>query len=978
MLHDRIKVGASVLFLGDHKKQLYQGIAETCEVEPGSSRKYWIIRPLIIKESTQKTWRVPQESVSQARWKGGGVGSVLRCAAEIGNIEIAELLLRLGIPVFTADALWNTPLIVAVKAKQTKMIELLLQHKASQDLFNKRRANAYDFAIASQDNTVLRALHIMDVDKDQVLREERTQLIVAAQDDDDDRIGNILFNKTQQEAKAEIDKVTAAHGLSPLMISAREGKLRACQKLLELHANAELRTTTGTVTALHFAAANRRMDIVQLLAESDRGQSLLNLKTSSDETALFSAARSGSSEVVNVLILRKADLFLRNTKDQTALMVASRHGHVEVMRALIDAGADVRDRIEKDQNTALMLAARFGHHEAIKLLVESLPQDTDDYSRFDDIDMGDIHEYTALMRSAGHGHEKVTIELLKHISKYGSGKLLLSLTKANKDGITVLMNAARNGNAITIAQLLREIPPHMVRDIIDAKDTLGETALFMAAQDGHMEALRSLLQQDATVDVVRKSDGMTPLLVACINGRHEAARTLILAKADVNHQRTTDMMTGLMLAVQNRFEKTVRVLLQSPQIDVYRQAEKGDFSKKGDTALILAMEEQEKSGNTDGLVGLLKDQRTVLFQSMQQTTKINEHMHTWLEGRMPESVKASLPPFNVRSLGDKLQLRTAAAPTGVLNVPVFGFQIPQAIMGLFNQESIVELAKELRVSIPQYSLQKLIQSKMWKVMELVSVARDREDCSTPPNSEAVDKLEYFVAAFTKLKPESVPDQKAWKGFVESHVQPGWEDKLHFDQLLSNFGFTDMVANSLRNHTYVDMSNMSNGGGEEVSLEQFSFRWLSKAFAAYSVRGCLTDVANLVYSMAKREQPKPGVKESEVAAVIREVGEKILSGNFTDLWIPTHFAQDAETDDMLSWLLLEHVHKKLRTELQVLVQLPDQQDFDCLGDYLSNLTMTKGRLKIFRDSESKNQMALCDVFKPTFPQLGHAAKKYEKK
>ena len=57
-----------------------------------------------------------------------------------------------------------------------------------------------------------------------------------------------------------------------------------------------------------------------------------------------------------------------------------------------------------------------------------------------------------------------------------------------------------------------------------------------------------------------------------------------------------------MLAVQNRFEMTVRVLLQSPQIDVYRQAEKGEFSKKGDTALILAMEEQEKHGNGDGFV----------------------------------------------------------------------------------------------------------------------------------------------------------------------------------------------------------------------------------------------------------------------------------------------------------------------------------------------------------------------------------------
>ena len=140
-----------------------------------------------------------------------------------------------------------------------------------------------------------------------------------------------------------------------------------------------------------------------------------------------------------------------------------------------------------------MLAARFGHHEAVKLLVESLPQDTDEYSRFEDIDAGDIDRYTALMRSAGHGHEKVTIELLKHISKYDNSKLLQSLTNANKHGITVLMNAARNGNAITIAQLLREIPPHMVREIIDATDEKGETALFMAAQEEHVRCSKIAL-----------------------------------------------------------------------------------------------------------------------------------------------------------------------------------------------------------------------------------------------------------------------------------------------------------------------------------------------------------------------------------------------------------------------------------------------------------------------------------------------------
>eukprot|EP00966_Prymnesium_polylepis_P208392 4827608-Prymnesium_polylepis.1 len=76
---------------------------------------------------------------------------------------------------------------------------------------------------------------------------------------------------------------------------------------------------------------------------------------------------------------------------------------------------------------------------------------------------------------------------------------------------------------------------------------------------------------------------------------------------------------------------------------------------------------------------------------------------------------------------------------------------------------------------------------------------------------------------------------------------------------------------------------------------------------------------------------PSSSRVQIAQVIDTTGRKILAGDFTDLWIPTHVVHDAETDDMLSWLLLEHVHLQLGTELQVLVQLPDDPEFDCVAD-----------------------------------------------
>jgi len=295
-------------------------------------------------------------------------------------------------------------------------------------------------------------------------------------------------------------------------------------------------------------------------------------------------------------------------------------------------------------------------------------------------------------------------------------------------------------------------------------------------------------------------------------------------------------------------------------------------------------------------------------------------------------------------------------------VPVFGRKIPEAIMALFGSATMVNLAATLGVKIPRYALQPFVQSKMHKVHKLIDAARALPACDAPPNAAAVERLAAFVNDFAALTPQQVPSLEAWRAFVNGHTRPGWEERLHFDHVLGNFGFDEQVAWALRNTVHVE-ADPATGDEETFTLQHYSVRWLSKAFTGFSVQGCLADVANLVFAMAK-QKPREGADEAEIAQVIDTTGRKILDGDFTDLWIPTHVVHDAETDDMLSWLLLEHVHRQLGTELQVLVQLPDDPEFDCVADAMER----HERVKVFRDDHSTNQLALRDCFSWMYPEL----------
>jgi len=341
-----------------------------------------------------------------------------------------------------------------------------------------------------------------------------------------------------------------------------------------------------------------------------------------------------------------------------------------------------------------------------------------------------------------------------------------------------------------------------------------------------------------------------------------------------------------------------------------------------------------------------------LFCSHQQTEEALRVRGLWLEGLQIESVKSSIPPFNVR-------LNIAWPPDWKpvdYNVATFGVKLPRVIMDFFETEEMQRISKVERsqIPIPPYALDSFVQKKMVKVLELVAECRKPEAGMDAESLKSATKLENFAKGFTGIDAKKISGPKEFEDFVHKHVAPGWEDQLHFDHVLAMFGFTKAASDKIRGMT---IKVQEKDQEIDVTLEHHALRWLTKAFRGYGPVGCLTDMVNLVYAVLKMEQPKEASEEAVMDAVNR-LQDKMKRNDLTDLWIPTHLVHDAETDDALTWLLLQRLHELQKTRLEVLIQMPPEEAQDELAQWLKNHGT---KIQVFRDKDSSNGKAVSNTW-----------------
>lgn len=240
-------------------------------------------------------------------------------------------------------------------------------------------------------------------------------------------------------------------------------------------------------------------------------------------SALMWAAKQGHTQIVRYLLSKKADVrALSVGHTQSALLWAVFSCHLQIIDILLSSGAGIEDENGRG-DTPLVLAAYLGS----PLLGDLL-------DRGANIDhMTKSNGYTALHMAVFKGH----IEAVNVLLSRGADPTVRDLSER-----TPLMLAAIQGH-LAILQTLIDASD----ETVDALDSQGHSALALAVLYGHQDCAVALVTSGAESDlpitqpIVQTAHGSAaisdhlgdnPLLIAVKQGQLEMVRALLLLGLD--------------------------------------------------------------------------------------------------------------------------------------------------------------------------------------------------------------------------------------------------------------------------------------------------------------------------------------------------------------------------------------------------------------------------------------------------------------
>jgi ankyrin repeat protein len=270
--------------------------------------------------------------------------------------------------------------------------------------------------------------------------------------------------------------------------AAKDGDREAVRVLLKQKVDVNEAQGDG-MTALHWAALNDDLEMVQMLLQS--GASVKVATRISADTPLFFAAKNGDAAVVDALLKAGADPRLTGKTGTTPLMMAAASGGVESVKAILDHAADINAVEEGHGQTALMFAAALDRSDVVK---------------------------TLLARGADCKIASKTVKLGKPV-QYGSTE-----DTPEDGGGRGGRGGGRGGSKVVVADEDR---------ISGAGFMGGMTALLFAARDGHIRTVRELVEGGCDVNEV-SADKTSPLVMAIQNGHYDVGKYLLGHRADPN------------------------------------------------------------------------------------------------------------------------------------------------------------------------------------------------------------------------------------------------------------------------------------------------------------------------------------------------------------------------------------------------------------------------------------------------------------
>lgn len=386
-----------------------------------------------------------------------------------------------------------------------------------------------------------------------------------------------IENLLKQGLEAKNDR-----GQTALLLACESGNFEKARELISKGANVNTRDNNGK-SAITIACESGQTDfVIYLLSNGAEASVLVNstlltreflkehpelvkFMTGGDHSAeTFSAApaflfssQAADFKAVSEYLANGGNADAINAAGQTALMLTAANDDAKCVELLIGNGANVNLR-DNAGRTALMYAMQKGCDKAGELLLKNKANPN----------LQDKEGKTALMFAAEQGKLTSTEMLVKYeadltlTDKNGQNALMIAAAEGQTDIVRFLAEDCREEKAKDVANRQQDTPgnnkqhpAYAVKKAVDlnARDNDGNTALMLAARNGHAETFQILARQKSVDFTLTNRAGQN--IVDIIEASNDNRLKKLLEENEAIKRQMTEKKQATVLKVEQHLCK---------------------------------------------------------------------------------------------------------------------------------------------------------------------------------------------------------------------------------------------------------------------------------------------------------------------------------------------------------------------------------------------------------------------------------------
>jgi ankyrin repeat protein len=320
--------------------------------------------------------------------------TAIHYAAMSGNESLVESLLQLGSDPNKLTKKKETPLHFAAKYSGVEEVKFLVEHGASIKAINwalveslkdqRRRQDKLYFE--SDEEHIIALKKALGLKTPESLQDEEIEdedVIEDEEDDGGERYADAFDDSKPSTKKKDvqlledIDSIplellprdvsdaATTDGMTALHFAAQNGDIAVVQFLIEHGADIKAQDTVFSRTPLHFAAENGNLDTVKYLAE--HGAEIQD-KDGYGATALHYAAKNNKLDVIKYLVSKKMDYTAKDVRGWSAMHYAAEGGGIDVIKYLLAKGLNINE-LNNAGRTPFFFAR--GNRELRKFMIDN-------------------------------------------------------------------------------------------------------------------------------------------------------------------------------------------------------------------------------------------------------------------------------------------------------------------------------------------------------------------------------------------------------------------------------------------------------------------------------------------------------------------------------------------------------------------------------------------------------------------------------